>query len=103
MFTAVAPAKAQKKSRAQKHRDREAKRSRDNATTISEIGPPPQRNEKLWKRYRLNLFLFLVERFPRTTGKKPFSDDHKEIIGKIQQTVIDGGQELIIWFRGSAK
>lgn len=88
---------------ADRHRSVMIERSRAMSADAAEIGAPPARNEELWQRYRLDLVAFLTERFPRTTGRKPFSESHHSIIRRIQQTVLDGGQELIICFRGAAK
>lgn len=88
---------------AQRHRDRMAERSRAQSSAVAEIGPPPKRDELLWKSCRENLELFLVECFPHSTGLKPFSEDHKRIIRRIQQAILHGGQELNIVFRGFAK
>lgn len=87
----------------QAHRDRMAKRSRELAAQAAEIGPPPERDDELWERYRYDLFAYLTERFPHSTGLKPFSLDHKRVIGRMQQSILEGGLELLIVFRGWAK
>ncbi len=86
-----------------KHRDRMAKRSRDLSAGAADIGPPPARNDELWDRYRFDLFRYLVECFPHSTGLKPLSLDHKRVIGRLQQILLEGGLELFIVFRGWAK
>ncbi len=110
MFTAAPPAppdddrnKPAAGDAGQRQRDRAAARSRANSARVAEIGPPPPRNEKRWKRYQFDLFRYLVECFPESTGLKPFSLDHKRIIERTQQTILEGGQDLIIVFRGFAK
>lgn len=90
-------------SQSDKQRDRAAIRSRRLAASASEIGPPPKRDEKLWKRYRHDLFRFLSECFPYSTGLSPLSPDHRHAIERIQDTILSGGGELIIVFRGWAK
>jgi len=73
------------------------------ANKASEIEPPPPRNKKRYNKYRKNLLRFLVECFPHTTGLKPFSRAHKDIIKRIQTAAIDGGLFLQIVYRGFAK
>lgn len=90
-------------SAADRQRARAAARSRKLAAAAGEIGKPPARNEELWQRYRYDLFAYLTERFPHTTGRKPFSPEHKRIIYRQQDAILHGGQELIIVYRGFAK
>lgn len=86
-----------------KHRERMAKRSRELSAGAAEIGPPPSRNDELWEYFRFNLYAFLVERFPHSTGRKPFSPAHRRIIDRTQQSILEGGQELRVVYRGFAK
>jgi hypothetical protein len=79
------------------------RRSREASRESAEIGPPPPRDKELWERYRYDLFKFLCECFPHSTGLKPFSLHHKRIIDRTQQVILDGGLELNIVFRGFAK
>jgi hypothetical protein len=85
------------------HRKRMAARSRALSNDVCEIGPPPERNEERYERYRFDLMRYLVECFPETTGLKPFSLHHERIINRVQQTALEGGRELNIVFRGFAK
>ena len=87
----------------QAQRDRAAQRSRQLSRGVAEIGPPPKRNEKLWKRYERNLFLFLQECFPHSTSLTPLSPSHKVLADRTQQAIFAGGKELFIVFRGYAK
>ena len=87
----------------QAQRDRAAARSRELSRRASEIGPPPPRNQERWDRYQRNLFLYLTECFPESTGLKPFSLDHRRIIDNTQGAILEGGLELFIVFRGFAK
>ena len=80
-----------------------AERSREQSRQAAEIGPAPQRDEALYERYRFNLWLFLAECFPESLGISPLSDDHRRIIGRLQETILSGGQELVIMPRGFVK
>jgi hypothetical protein len=111
MFTAAAPPPAddddkkrkRKAPAAASQRERMAAKSREKSKQVAEIGPPPPRNEQLWERYRHDLPLFLAERFPHSTGKKPLSPEHILFAKRIQSAVLTGGLELGIMFRGFAK
>src|SRR3972149_2832263 len=89
----------------QADRDREskAKWARRKSSEGAEIGPPPPRNQELFGRYRYDLLAYLVERFPHSTGLKPFSKYHVRAIRRLQQAILEGDQQLWIVFRGWAK
>lgn len=106
MFSAAAPPPdddREQKAAKQSHRDRMAERSRAKSKEVAEIGPPPARNEKLWKRYRYDLAKFLAERFPHSTGKCPYGKRQLAYIKKLEATILDGGLENILMFRGGSK
>ncbi len=85
------------------HRNRMARRSREQSISVAEIGPPPKRDEKLWQKYRFDLPLFLQECFPHSTGLSPLSPEHLKIARRTQDAILNGGCELFIVFRGFAK
>lgn len=81
-----------------------AAKSRDDYKAIAEIGDipdvvHPERRE----RCRLDLHAFLVEYFPESTGLAPFSDDHKRVIGRLEQSALKGGRFFNLVYRGFAK
>lgn len=85
------------------HRNRMARRSREQSISVCEIGPPPERDEELWKKYRFDLPLFLQENFPHSTGLSPLSPEHLKIARRTQDAILNGGCELFVVFRGFAK
>jgi hypothetical protein len=104
MFSTAPPSPVDDRNKKkQSHRDRMAERSRAKSKEVAEIGPPPARNEKLWERYRLNLPAFLAERFPHSTGKCPYGKKQLKYIEGLQATVLEGGLENILMFRGGSK
>ena len=89
---------------ARRHRDKMAEKSRDDFEAVAEIGAiravaDPARRE----RGRLDLHYFLTTYFPGTTGKSPFSDDHKRVIARMQEAALKGGRYFNLVFRGFAK
>ena len=89
---------------AQRHRDRMAKRSRDEFASVAEIGSipdvvDPDRRE----RCRLDLHEFLKTYFPATTGRSPFSEDHLRVIARLQEAATQGGRFFNLVYRGFAK
>jgi hypothetical protein len=90
-------------TKADTNRQSARERSRERYMVDSEIGPPPDRNEELWKKYQFDLLAFLVECFPHSTGLKPFSDEHIKSIRGLQHAILNGDQKLWIVFRGWAK
>ncbi len=94
----------QKAAAAIKHRNNAAVRSRENYESVSEIGDlPAVKDQGRRTACRYDLFEDLRVYYPRSTGKSPFSPDHRKIIERMQSSVIDG---LEVWncvFRGFAK
>lgn len=100
------PATAEHKAEvAQRHRDRMAKRSREQSEAVAEVGEiPPVKNPERRAACRLNLELALQTYFPNSTGLSPFSPDHKVVIGNIQRSVLEGGgRSLNVVYRGFGK
>lgn len=86
------------------HRERMARRSREQSQSVADIGElpaviDPERREAC----RYDLRLFLVTYFPNSTGLKPFSEDHHRVIDRIQTCILLGGRFLNAVYRGFAK
>jgi hypothetical protein len=86
-----------------KQREAKSRWAREDVVRTAEIGLPPDRNDERWDRYRFDLFRYLTECFPHSTGLKPFSLHHRRIIERLQQLLLEGGMELFIVFRGWSK
>lgn len=96
--------KAQDREAARKHSDLVSRRSREVHESVAEIGPIPEvANPERRERCRLSLFDFLVEYFPHSTGLSPFSDDHRRIIGTMQDAILHGGRLVNAVYREFAK
>lgn len=52
---------------------------------------------------RGDLHRFLATYFPHSTGKQPFSEDHRRIIPSIQNVILEGGRRINCVYRGFAK
>lgn len=50
-----------------------------------------------------DLFTFLVSYFPFSTGLRPFSEDHRRVIQRMQSCILYGGRYANIVYRGFAK
>lgn len=90
---------------AQRHRDRMAKRSRDQYAKVAEVGEIPKvKNPKRREACRNDLAKFLQVYFPDSTGLTPFSVDHTErVIPRIQACCLEGGRSGNAVYRGFAK
>lgn len=90
---------------AQKHRDRMARRSRENYAKVSEIGElPPVQHPERRAACEFDLALFLQTYFPDSTGLTPFSPDHTDkVIPRIQKCCLKGGRTGNAVYRGFAK
>ena len=89
---------------AEAHRERMAKRSRDQHNKLSEIPPlAPVANPERRQACRFDLRRFLQEYFPSSTGLSPFSADHIRVIQRIQLCAIEGGLFGNAVYRGFAK
>ena len=63
-----------------------ARRSREQSASVADIGGlPAVVNPERKEACRYDLFLFLTTYFPNSTGLKPFSDDHRRVIERIQR------------------
>lgn len=81
-----------------------AQRSRDQSRAVAEIGPlPPIADPERRAACERNLELFLTTYFPASTGLKPFSDDHRTVISRIQYCALEGGRLVNAVYRGFAK
>lgn len=86
------------------HRDRMARRSREQTDSVADIGDlPPVIDAERKERCRFDLFAFLTEYFPNSTGLKPFSDDHRKVIARIERCILHGGRYVNAVYRGFAK
>ncbi|MDD4890381.1 MAG: phage terminase large subunit family protein [Phycisphaerae bacterium] len=93
-----------KEQQAAHHREAGAKRSRQQYSAVADIGELPRVVDPARKKAcRLNLLLFLESYFPHSTGLKPFSDDHKRVIARFQNCVLNGGRLVEAVYRGFAK
>jgi hypothetical protein len=84
--------------------ERQRRYERRQAAAVAEIGTlPPVRNPERREACRLDLHRFLADYFPASTGLSPFSDDHRRVIARIQQCILEGGLFCQAVFRGFAK
>lgn len=84
-------------------KERERKRNAEIATRGRDLGklPPPgdaKRRKRAERCFRTFCETYLAESFPLA-----WSDDHLEMIGRIQEVVLDGGQFAMAMPRGSGK
>lgn len=87
-----------------RRREWNQQRLRRASQAAAEIGPLPKvKNPKRRKACSRSLLKFLVEYFPRTTGRKPFSADHERAIERMERCVRTGGQFVNIFPRGFGK
>lgn len=90
--------------RANRHRNRMAKRSREAFDSVSDIGIIPLvENVPRRAACRQNLERFLVEYFPESTGLAPFGSAQKRAIKRIERAILKGGRFLNLFPRGFAK
>jgi hypothetical protein len=81
-----------------------AQRSRELTASVADIGAlPPVVNPVRKEACRYDLFLFLTTYFPNSTGLKPFSEDHRRVIERIQRCILEGGRFVNAVYRGFAK
>lgn len=96
------PAKSQEAL--ERRRQRVMERGRELTRQGSDIGAiPAVVNPERKERCRNDLCAFLETYFPLSTGLSPFSDDHKRVIGRIQDCIIRGGRFTNAVYRGFAK
>ena len=100
----AAKRKCSAKERGDAHRKRMAARSREASKAAGDIGKIPRcRAPKRMEKYRFNLYLFLVECFPKSTGLKPFCDEQKQVADNLQEAILNTGQIVHALPRGFAK
>jgi hypothetical protein len=91
-------------AQAQAHRDAMALRSRERQAAVADIGELPRvKNPRRRKACEFDLHAFLTKYFPASTGLKPFSDDHRRVIGRIERCILEGGLFVNALPRGFAK
>lgn len=78
-----------------------SRKKRSQTADIGRIRPVKNRRRK--NACRLNLFRFLTTYFPNSTGLRPFSEDHKRVIARIESCILHGGRNANVVFRGFAK
>jgi hypothetical protein len=94
----------QKRQGAEKARLAALERSRERTRKGSDIGEiPPVVNRERRDACGKSLLQFLVTYFPYSTGLSPFSDDHKRVIGRIEDCSTRGGRFVNAVYRGFAK
>lgn len=82
----------------------QAARSRQQFAERAEVGPLPKPfKPRRRNAARKSLIKFLTIYFPHSTGLKPFSADHKRMIGDMQQIIEGGGRLVNAVYRGFAK
>lgn len=95
---------AQKRATAQRQREEAAARSRERTQAVTDIGEiPPVIDVERRAACEFDLFRFLTSYFPQSTGLKPFSEDHRRGIERLQRCVLEGGLFVNAWPRGFAK
>jgi hypothetical protein len=84
--------------------ERQRRYERRKAAEAADVGGiPAVVNPERRAACRLDLLKFLTTYFPLSTGLKPFSDDHRRVIARIQQCVLEGGLFVQAVYRGFAK
>ena len=79
-------------------------RSRERTRKGSDIGDIPKVAHKRRRdSCKKDLAKFLTTYFPYSTGLSPFSDDHKRVIGRIEDCILRGGRFVNAVYRGFAK
>lgn len=87
-----------------RERNRLARISRDRYASVAEVGEHGEVANPLRKAMcRDDLHLFLVSYFPNSTGLKLFSQDHLQVIERIQKCIAEGGRFVQAVYRGFAK
>lgn len=85
-------------------RDWQARKSRADQASVSDIGEVPSvANPSRRLACEASLELFLQTYFPNSTGLSPFSDDHKRVIARMQNCLLNGGRQVNAVYRGFAK
>lgn len=102
--TAAQTTPDQQRQGAEKARLAALERSRERTRKGSDIGEiPPVLDRERRDTCGKSLLLFLTTYFPYSTGLSPFSDDHKRVIGRIEDCCTRGGRFVNAVYRGFAK
>ncbi len=89
-------------SYAEKHRRREAERSRRLSESVRDIGELPEmENPERKESCRWDLAKFIMTYAPE--GKDPFSEDHLRVIKRIENAIFHGGRFVEAVYRGFGK
>lgn len=98
------PRLTKQQKQAEQSRTRAAQRSREHFASVADIGKiPPVKDPARRESCRLDLFRFLTTYFPASTGKSPFSEDHRRVISRTQDCCLGGGAFANAVYRGFAK
>lgn len=84
---------------------RQARYSRRRSDDSADIGPIDY-SRRNWERYdacKFDLLRYAVEYFPNSTGLRPFSEDHKRVISRMESCVLGGGRYANVVYRGFGK
>ncbi len=78
---------------------------RRQAVESADCGPidASRRNDERRESCRLDLHKFLTTYFPHSTGLRPFSEDHRRVIERIQGCILGGGRVANVCYRGFSK
>lgn len=96
--------KLSQKEAGQRHLERMRKRNAAQSKATADVGPIPDVvNLERREACRHDLHLFLTTYFPHSTGLKPFSDDHLDLIQSMENVILKGGRRVNAFFRGGAK
>lgn len=83
---------------------KQAKYSREKTAESADVGPiRPVKDPARRESCRLDLEKYLVTYFPHSSGKNPFSDDHRRLIAHFQDVTLHGGRVADAVYRGFAK
>lgn len=84
--------------------ERHRRYARKQSAAAADIGALPEIvDPERRARCEGDLELFLTTYFPHSTGLKPFSDDHRRVINRIQRCVLEGGLFAQAVYRGFGK
>lgn len=84
--------------------DRRRRHERRQSAVAAEIGPLPEVDNPVRRNScATDLYRFLQEYFPHSTGASPFSDGHRRVISRLQSALLHGGRLLNWVYRGFAK
>jgi hypothetical protein len=86
------------------HFDSQRRYDRRKSAELADVGELPAiANPQRRLACQRDLHLFLTSYFPASTGLKPFSDDHRKAISRIESSALDGGLFWQMFPRGAGK